>query len=101
MRRPVESIAAITSPGQGFGLSEQSQRDASRTMGGHRVLVVEDHDSTRSLLERAFASRTWETLAVATVTEALRCLDAPPDCLILDLNLPDGHDETLLDRIQA
>jgi hypothetical protein len=40
-------------------------------MGRHSVPIVEDHDWTRNLLERAFAKKKWETLAVATVNEAL------------------------------
>jgi hypothetical protein len=48
-------------------------------MGRHSVLIVEDHDSKRNLLERAFATKKWETLAVASVNEVLRCLDPPPE----------------------
>jgi DNA-binding response OmpR family regulator len=70
-------------------------------MGRRTVLIVEDHDSTRIVLERAFGRRQWETRAVATVADALRFLDPPPGCLILDLNLPDTNGELLLETIQA
>jgi DNA-binding response OmpR family regulator len=69
-------------------------------MGGHRVLIVEDHPSTREALVRIFAAKGWDVCTAATLEEGLECLDPPPDCVVLDLNLPDGAGETILHRIR-
>jgi DNA-binding response OmpR family regulator len=70
-------------------------------MGGHRVLIVEDHPSTREALVRIFAAKGWDVCTAATLEEGLECLDPPPDCVVLDLNLPDGAGETVLRKVRA
>jgi DNA-binding response OmpR family regulator len=66
----------------------------------YRVVVVDDHAPTRMLLAKKFERRGWETRAADTIAEALKCLDPVPDCLVLDLNLADGHGETVLRTIR-
>lgn len=66
-----------------------------------RVVTVEDHVPTRHTLSRIFAHEGWDTCAAATVAEGLACLDPPPDCVVLDLELPDGQGETILARIRT
>jgi DNA-binding response OmpR family regulator len=70
-------------------------------MDHHTVLIVEDHEATRTQLARAFARRRWEVCAVGTLREALGSLDPAPDCLVLDLNLTDGFGVTVLEKIHA
>jgi DNA-binding response OmpR family regulator len=70
-------------------------------MARSSILIVEDNEGTRRLLVRAFRRMGWDALAVPTVAEAMRCFDPAPDALILDLNLPDGVGETILEKIQA
>jgi DNA-binding response OmpR family regulator len=53
------------------------------------------------VMARAFAKKHWEAIAVATVRQALGCFSPPPECLILDLNLPDGDGESLLEKIRT
>jgi DNA-binding response OmpR family regulator len=65
-----------------------------------RVLVVEDHEATRAALAGMFSRRGWDTRSTGTVAEALDCLSPIPDCVILDLNLPDGPGEAVLHTIQ-
>ncbi len=43
----------------------------------------------------------FEVTAAATVSEGLSALDPPPDCVMLDLSLPDGCGETILTKIQS
>src|SRR3954449_5365483 len=63
----------------------------------HRLLLlVEDHEATRVALRRILALRGWDVLEAATVAEGLAQLDPPPDCIVLDLELPDGPGEALL-----
>jgi two-component system OmpR family response regulator len=70
-------------------------------MGRRRVLIVEDHPPTRGTLKRIFARNGWEASTAATVAEGLEALDPPPDCVVLDLKLPDGDGEAILRKIRA
>jgi two-component system KDP operon response regulator KdpE len=65
------------------------------------VLLVEDHLATRGLLRRILALCGWDVLEAATVAEGLAQLDPPPDCIVLDLELPDGPGEALLRRVRV
>jgi CheY-like chemotaxis protein len=68
----------------------------------HRVLIIEDHEPTRSVLAMIFRRQGWATLAAGTVAEGLALLgDEPrPDCVLLDLDLPDGRGEAVLERVR-
>jgi len=66
----------------------------------HRLLLVEDHPDTRRLLRRMLTIRGWDVLEAATMAEGLAQLDPPPDCIVLDLMLPDGGGETILRRVR-
>jgi DNA-binding response OmpR family regulator len=70
-------------------------------MGRHRVLIVEDHALTSTSLTRIFARKGWDARMAATVAGGLAALDPPPDCVVLDLNLPDGDGEAILRTIRA
>jgi len=65
-----------------------------------RILLVEDHDTTRRVLARLLSLNGWEVRTAATVAEGLDLLDQGPDCVILDLMLPDGDGETVLRRVR-
>jgi CheY-like chemotaxis protein len=67
----------------------------------HRMLLVEDDLQTRTLLRRILALCGWEVVEAATVAEGLARLATPPDCLLLDLELPDGDGESILRRVRA
>src|SRR4051794_11233105 len=64
------------------------------------VLVVEDHQATRDVLRRILALSGWDVLEAATVAEGLAQLDSPPDCIVLDLELPDGPGEAILRKVR-
>jgi DNA-binding response OmpR family regulator len=64
------------------------------------VLLVEDHQASRELLRRILALSGWQVLEAATVAEGLDQLDPPPDCIVLDLELPDGAGETILRKVR-
>jgi DNA-binding NarL/FixJ family response regulator len=61
-----------------------------------RVLVVEDEDFTRTMVGEMLAASGLEVQAVASVSEALRCMeDFDPHVVLTDLDLghgPDGAD---------
>jgi two-component system KDP operon response regulator KdpE len=67
----------------------------------HRMLLVEDHPATRNLLRRILSLCGWDVIEAATLSEGLAQLDPPPDCLVLDLELPDGDGETILRAVRA
>jgi CheY-like chemotaxis protein len=71
-------------------------------MSTHRVLIVEDHEPTRNVLGMIFRRKGWSTLAAGTVAEGLAFLEGEPrpDCLLLDLDLPDGRGEAVLERVR-
>ena len=64
------------------------------------LLVVEDDDAMRTVWQVVFAGRGWRVVSAATVAEGLAGLDPAPDCLILDLDLPDGDGEAILRRVR-
>jgi DNA-binding NtrC family response regulator len=69
---------------------------------GRLLLIVEDHLETRRSLGAMFSRRGWEVCLATTLAEAINLLDhgLEPDCLILDLRLPDGGGETVLRKVQ-
>jgi DNA-binding response OmpR family regulator len=69
-------------------------------MSTYSVLLVEDHDPTRKVVARLFAAHGWDVRAAGSLSEALGLLAPAPDCVILDLNLPDGRGEAVLQRIR-
>src|SRR5512135_1136017 len=69
-------------------------------MNRQQMLLVEDHEETRTLLRRIVSLCGWQVAEAATVAEGLDRLDPPPDCLVLDLRLPDGNGETILRTVR-
>jgi DNA-binding response OmpR family regulator len=58
---------------------------------GRVVLLVEDEQSLRMIIARNLEERGYRLTAVASVCEAIEQLQAaPPDVIVLDVNLPDG-----------
>lgn len=59
------------------------------SLNAMRVLVVEDHDEARKLVEDLLISEGFDVLTAANGAEALRMLKAiTPDLIVLDLLLP-------------
>ena len=73
------------------------ERDQPRTP---RVLVVEDQEVIRELLETVFEREGFQTTCAGTVVEALEHLHGETDFVILDLHLPDGAGTEVLRRIR-
>ena len=66
-----------------------------------RVLIVEDDHPTRLALRTVFFRRGWQVATAATVNEGIAGLDPAPDCIVLDLELPDGGGEAILRKVRA
>ncbi len=71
-------------------------------MSNLRVLIVEDHEPTRNLLRMIFRRQGWSTVVAGTLAEGLECLarEPRPDCVLLDLDLPDGQGEVVLESVR-
>jgi two-component system KDP operon response regulator KdpE len=62
-----------------------------------RVLVVEDDQAIRSMLQSTLAVEGFEVQTAVSVSEARALLrHAPPDVVLLDLGLPDGDGSELV-----
>ncbi len=67
-----------------------------------RILVVEDEDSIRSALVRAFTRDGHEVRAAADLGEAQGLVSGwTPDLAVSDLKLPDGNGLDLMDRLRV
>jgi two-component system OmpR family response regulator len=73
---------------------------AERNPARLRVLIVEDDRATRSAMRRIVTFAGHDVRAVETLAEGLGLLAWPPDCVILDLMLPDGCGLALLRRVR-
>ncbi|MCM2310335.1 MAG: ATP-binding protein [Steroidobacteraceae bacterium] len=67
------------------------------------LLCVEDNPSNRALLDTLFARRpAWRVRHAGSLAEARAALvDAVPDVVLLDLHLPDGRGELLLEWMRV
>ena len=66
------------------------------------LMIVEDDPSCRNSLGSIFSRRGWVVCAAGTLSDAMSLLDhgLVPDCLLLDLVLPDGNGEEVLKKIR-
>ncbi len=104
-----ESRTALTMGAVGYLLKpvqRQQLAEAIRSLEGRfqqrtrSVLIVEDDPVEREAVARLLAGGEVETVAVATVAEALRRLrDTTFDCMVMDLSLPDGTGFELLEQM--
>jgi DNA-binding response OmpR family regulator len=69
-------------------------------MSNDEMLIVEDHDATRVALANFFQEKGWSIREAATIADGLASLDPPPRAIVLDLMLPDGGGETILETIR-
>jgi DNA-binding response OmpR family regulator len=63
--------------------------------------LVEDDPSTLKALRGIFRRHGWDILNATSIAEALRLLDRNPECMILDLMLPDGDCTEVLAKVRA
>ncbi|NJL84353.1 MAG: response regulator [Chloroflexaceae bacterium] len=76
--------------------------DASLSLAGMRVLIVDDEADTRALMPLVFAAYGAEAIAVGSAAEALaRLRDYRPDILVSDISMPDLDGCGLLAQIRA
>src|SRR5205823_14708545 len=67
-----------------------------------RVLVIEDHDDTRLLLEMMMQAEGFETACAATAEEALTLATTfVPDLILSDISLPNVDGYQLLKELRS
>ena len=78
------------------------RRPASTLLDGMRVLLVEDDDPTRTMLEAALQQFGAVTLSVSNVPAALESLgNRDFDLVLSDIGLPGEDGYALVERIRA
>ena len=65
-----------------------------------RVMVVEDDPSTTHALGLLLRHHGYEVALAATVKDAMGLLPTQPDCILLDLMLPDGDGMRVLEAVR-
>jgi two-component system, response regulator RegA len=70
--------------------------------GVRHLLLVEDSERLAAVLEEALRPHAERVTHVTTLAAARTVLrEAPPDAVLLDVSLPDGTSDTLLEALQA
>ncbi len=65
--------------------------------GPRPILIVEDHEATRHVLEKLFRQRNYRVMGAGTVAEALHLAAKQPfEFVVSDLGLPDGSGYDLM-----
>lgn len=83
-------------------LTEAGRPRTLPSLAGLRILVVEDEDDARHLVEAVLASAGAEVRAAQTAADAWRLLaDRAPDVLVADLALPGEDGFALVRRVRA
>jgi DNA-binding response OmpR family regulator len=65
------------------------------------VLIIEDQPASREAMQRAVRRQGYRARVAGSLEEAIPALDPAPDCVILDLKLPDGDGEAILTKIRS
>ena len=68
---------------------------------GKQLLIIEDEPRARWALHRVLGQQGYHVTEATTLAEGLTRLRSGPDCVVLDLELPDGPGEEVLRRVRA
>lgn len=114
VKQALGSIQVDTEPGMGttFRIFLPATETAAETPaapdagtslgGGELILVVEDEEAVRRLIDRILAKAGYEVISAGQVSEALELLDrigTPIDGAVIDVVMPGLPSKLLVDRI--
>ena len=67
----------------------------------YRILIVDDEAALQNMVKEILAQAGYDTASALTCAQALeRFQAAPPDAVLLDVNLPDGDGFSLLGKLR-
>jgi two-component system OmpR family response regulator len=93
----------VGAPGASAPAQQQQQPQqppAAQRLAGLRVLLVEDHEATRTAFSRLLAAQGANVATASDGREGLQQLGHhPPDVMLLDLMLPDMDGREVLRRL--
>lgn len=75
--------------------------NAASPFVARRILLVEDHDTTRNAITRLLTKRGHEVTPCGSIAEAREAAKPHHDLLISDLGLPDGDGHSLMAALRA
>ncbi|NBD12702.1 ATP-binding protein [Corallococcus silvisoli] len=82
------TLEGLRAPAPVSGTSAPLPRDESR----HNVLIVTADADLSALLRSLLSQEGYRVVRASTLTEAMQAVDAaPPDALVVDTQMPDGH----------
>jgi CheY-like chemotaxis protein len=93
--------ASLTLLAERGWIERPSSADAPPHTAWPTVLVVEDDPSTMRAWTSILTRKGFDVLAAGTVEVAIEKLEARPSFALLDLSLPDGTGESVLEAIHA
>ena len=95
VRLPIRAAAPLAPPRVGDVVG-------APRLDGQSVVLVDDDEDTRELLQSAFAAAGAEAIAVASADDALAaCLDHRPAVLVSDIAMPGQDGYALMRNVQA
>jgi PAS domain S-box-containing protein len=98
LHEPADDAVAARRPAAG---PKEADRDCE-TLRGVRVLIVDDQDDARDLLDRVFVDCGAEVIKTGSAAEALEAVRRrPPDLLVSDLGMPGEDGYELMRRLRA
>ncbi|HEX3624540.1 MAG TPA: response regulator [Verrucomicrobiae bacterium] len=93
-------VTAAEANGKTKTSSALEETHGGRVARGIRILLVEDHEPTRTTLASLLARRNYDVVAAATVQEARTLAkERNFDLLITDIGLPDGNGYDLMNEL--
>jgi signal transduction histidine kinase len=104
LRIPPRLIRSGTAPARADGHEKRpaGAPECSRPLCGLRILLVEDHDSTRHSTSRLLSEHGAEVICAPSGQTAIYALrHESPEVLLLDLMLPDMDGRAVLEAIPA
>jgi DNA-binding NtrC family response regulator len=66
-----------------------------------RILMIEDRNSHRWAIHSILTHMGYDVIAIGTLVDGLAALRPPPHAILLNLVLPDGQGELLLEAVSS